>query len=195
MNWLKSLFGGKKDDTQEIARLLETKTGDPAFLHKTNWIVAYGKKNYPLALAELDKALQIVPGNAHYLALRGMTKWAMQNRSGAYADFAAARQSDPAQKEVGDLQNILTADARQCRDQARALAKNGRFTDTLAMLDNAVAVEPDNAENFYFRGMIKYKAGNMNAAIADVTRALQIDPHHAGAQEILQPMKNMAARQ
>jgi tetratricopeptide (TPR) repeat protein len=195
MNWLKSLFGGKKKETQELAQMLETKTGDPAFLHKTNWIVAYGKKDYPRALAELDKALQIVPGSAHYLALRGMTKWTMQNRSGAYADFAAARLSNPSQKEVLDLQNILKGDARECRDKGRELAKNGKIRETIAMLDNAVAVEPDNAENFYFRGMIQYKAGSLDAAIADVTRALEIDPHHAGAQEVLQPMKNMAARQ
>jgi tetratricopeptide (TPR) repeat protein len=194
MNWFKRLFGGEKKEEREIADLLEKKTGDPAFLHKTNWVAAYGKKNYMLALAELDKALQIVPNSAHYLALRGMTKWTMQNRSGAYADFAAARLSNPAQKEVLDLQNILKGDARECRDKGRELAKNGRFKETIAMLNNAVAAEPDNVENFYFRGVIQFKAGSLDAAIADETRALQLDPHHTGAQEVLQSMKNIAAR-
>ena len=195
MNWLKNILGRKKKEEPGIDGLLEKQTGDPAFLHKTNWIAAFGKQNYPLALTELDKALQIVPNSAHYLALRGMTKWTMQDRKGAYDDFSAARRINPAQREVIDLQNILTSNARECREKARGLAKDKRFIAAIGLLENALELEPDNAENHYFLGMMRFNSGDVSAAIDDITHTLQLDPQHAGARDVLQPMKNVAARQ
>jgi len=201
MNWFSKLFGGGKDGDQhsDMVELLAKQTGDPAYIYRTKWISAYGKKEYKAALAELDKALTLVPKSAIYLALRGMTHWTMGNRSAAYADYSAARNSNPTQKEVNDLQDILRADSRECRDNARAAAKIGKLEEALGLLNKALDVEPDKGQTLFFRGLLQSKAGNISGAIADVTRALELDPkcgdgEGVTGQQVLQSLRNMASK-
>ena len=202
MSWISRLFSVGKDRVQhtEMVELLTKQTGDPAYLHRTNWITAYGRKDYKAALAQLEKALELVPNSAIYLSLRGMTHWTMGNRRAAYADYSAARCSNPTQKEVNDLQDILRADARECRDNARAAAKVGKLEEALGLLNKALDVEPDKGETLFFRGLLQSKLGNTSAAITDVSRALELDPKCGDGQgvtgrEVLQSLKNMAPKQ
>jgi len=201
MNWLRELFGGREKDEleSEMEALLAKQTGDPAYLHRTRWVTAYGRKDYKTALAELAQALRLVPGSAIYLALRGMTHWTMGNRRAAYADWDAAQRSNPTQKEVADLHEILMADVRECRDRARRLAANGSYQQCLAELNQALESDPENAATLFFRGMIQAKVENLNAAISDVSHALDLDPGCGDGQgttgrQVLQSLQNMARR-
>jgi len=194
MNWLKKLFSGaKKAETEiQLAHLLKQQTGDPAFLHRTKWITAYGKKNFMAAIEEVNQALKIVPNDPYYLALRAMTHYSLKNYAEARSDLKAALQSNPAQKEALDIREAMKADAVQCRDKARELSKKKESLRALDELNRAVELEPDNPLNFFFRGLTYAQVENYDAAINDVTHTLQLDPQYPDGQKILQSLKNMA---
>lgn len=199
MNWITRLFDGGNDRSSEITQLLAEQTGDSAYIYRTKWIAAYGKKEYKAALEELNKALELVPRSATYLALRGITHWTMGNRREAYEDYRAARRSNPRQTEVNDLQDLLKADARDCRDRARALARDGNLQDALQALDHALEVAPDEGATLFFRGLLQTKLGRIKSATADVTRALEFDPNCGDGngttgQQVLQLLRNMAGK-
>lgn len=196
MNWLKKLLGeGKKAQTEaELAHLLRKQTGDPAFLHRTKWIIAYGKKDFKTALEEVNQALQIVPNDPDYLALRALTHYSTKNYTDAESDLKTALQSNPAQKEALGVREAMKMDAVECRDRARELGKKKKHPEALDLLNKAAELEPDNPLNFFFRGLTYSQMGDFNAAINDVTRTLQLDPQYPEGQEVLQSLKNMATR-
>jgi tetratricopeptide (TPR) repeat protein len=193
MDWLKKLFSGtKKAETKtQLAHLLKEQTGDPAFLHRTDWIIAYGKKDFKTALEKLNQALQIVPNDPYYLALRALTHYSMNNYTDAQSDLKAALQSNPAQKEALDLREAMKADADQCRDRARELSKQKEIRRALDELNRAVELEPDNPLNFFFRGVTYVQVEDYDAAFNDVTHTLQLDPQYPDGQEALQHLENM----
>lgn len=194
MAWLKKLFSGteKAETEAQFAHVLKEQTGDPAFLHRTDWIMAYGKKDFKAALEEVNQALQIVPNDPLYLALRAMTHYSMNNYTPAHSDLKAALQSNPAQKEALDIREAMKADADQCRDRARELSKKKEIQPALDELNRAVELEPDNPLNFFFRGVTYVQVENYDAAINDVTHTLQLDPKYPDGQEALQHLKKMA---
>jgi tetratricopeptide (TPR) repeat protein len=183
----------RKAETEiQLADLLKEQTGDPAFLHRTDWIVAYGKKDFKTALAKVNQALQIVPNDPLYLALRALTHYSMNNYTDAQSDLKAALQSNPAQKEALDIREAMKADAVQCRDRARELSKKKEIQRALDELNRAVELEPDNPLNFFFRGLTYGQVENYDAAINDVAHTLLLDPQYPDGQKILQSLKNMA---
>lgn len=193
-HWLKNLFGDIKkeaEDTQ-LAQLLKEQTGDPAFLHRTDWITAYGKKDFKTALEEVNQALQIVRNDPFYLALRAMTHYSMKNYTDAQSDMNAALQSNPGQKEALEIREAMKADAAQCRDRAREWSKKEETQRALDELNRAAELEPDNPINFFLRGVIYAHVKNHDAAINDLTRTLQLDPQYPDGQKILQSLKNVA---
>jgi tetratricopeptide (TPR) repeat protein len=196
MNWLKKLLGkGKKADTEaELAHLLTEQTGDPAFMQRSNWITAYGRMDFTTALAEVNEALQITPNDPLYLALRAMTHYSMKNYTGAESDVGLALKGDPAQREALGVRDAMRVEAKDCRATARELGKKGRDQEAVALLTKATELEPGNAENFFFRGIMYHSAGDFNAAVSDVTHALELDPRYPDAQETLQALKRVASR-
>jgi tetratricopeptide (TPR) repeat protein len=177
----------------ELARLLEEQTGDPAFMHRTKWITAYGKEDFATALDEVNRALQVSAGSALYLALRAMTHYQMGNYSEANADVSAALAADPSRKEALDVREALRLTAGESRDRARQLAKEGKESDAVDELATAIALEPENPFNFFFRGLTYARMGNLEAAVSDLTRTLELDPSYPEAQEMLQSVRAMAA--
>ncbi|BAN01876.1 hypothetical protein YM304_15620 [Ilumatobacter coccineus YM16-304] len=60
---------------------------------------------------------------------------------------------------------------------AWALHKNGRHDEALVAIDEALALGTRNASYLYHSGMIKHALGDMPGAVADLTAALETNPH------------------
>ncbi len=57
-------------------------------------------------------------------------------------------------------------------------ARAGEVEEALKALDVAIAADPQGAaEAYYYRGLIRGEQGNANAAIEDLTKAIEINPH------------------
>ena len=51
----------------------------------------------------------------------------------------------------------------------------------LAAVDQAIKLDPNNAEAYHLRGFVKYNKADLTGAKADWSRAIELDPDNAGA--------------
>jgi len=137
MNLFKRIFvrNNKPDVEKKIADKLFEQTGDAAFLHKTNWIVAFGKKDFKTAINELNKALVIVPNNAEYFSLRAMTHYSLGNYDEMISDIKSSININPNQKEAKEFLESLKAEAIQLRDKSRKLASEKKLDEAINIID------------------------------------------------------------
>lgn len=68
---------------------------------------------------------------------------------------------------------------------AGALGALGRYDESLQHLNEAIRLEPLNAEAYHNRAVIHERKGNREAAIAEYRTALRYDPQYAPSQEAL----------
>ena len=63
-------------------------------------------------------------------------------------------------------------------DEAIALHKEGRFDEAREIYWRVVAEQPDNAEALHGAGVLAYQEGDLDAAVAHLTRAIDASPRH-----------------
>ena len=121
--------------------------------------------HYDLALADLDKALELDPCNA----------WAYINRSLVMVENGLP--------EAAILDGNRAADLDPDNPWIyvnRGLAWNDllRFDRALADSNRALALDPENALAYINRGHAWHETGNYLQALADCNRALELAPDH-----------------
>lgn len=87
-----------------------------------------------------------------------------------------------------------TETVEQLLDRARALARNGDHRGALVPLEAASRLRPDDASILFFRGLTHAKLDDLDAALADVKRALELDPSIPDGRKILQSLEEAEAR-
>jgi tetratricopeptide (TPR) repeat protein len=134
---------------------------------------------YDAAIAELGRALQlvpgrtdpiadsagtgqIVPGRAVVLNERGTAHFLKGDRAAAIADFTEAFAVDPRHAEA-------------LNNRAWTRLQDGNATAALADADRSIALDPGKAYAYDTRGHIYEALGRRDDAIRDYERALQID--------------------
>lgn len=107
------------------------------------------------ALADLDIALSLVPGDPHIHGMRGVVHGMKGDLDAAIADFSDSIEGDPT------LVDSLT-------NRGKALADKGEHARAIADLDRALELQPDNA--FALNGRCWSRAVlniDLDAALAD----------------------------
>ncbi len=112
------------------------------------------------------RAIEIMKGKAswwlHYA--RGITRHRLDNWSGAEADFRAALADSPQQSQV---LNFL----------GYSLVERGdKLDEALAMIEQAVAGDPDNGAIVDSLGWVQFKMGNYKEAVRHLERATELEP-------------------
>lgn len=120
---------------------------------------------YDLALADLDQALELSPGNA----------WAYINRSLVLVEKGLPMAAVDACNRAADL-----APENPWIYVNRGLAWNDllQFDRALADSNRALALDPDNALAYINRGHAWHEKGNYGQALSDCNRALELAPDH-----------------
>lgn len=155
---------------------------------------AAGHADYGKALAKLERredaveamsrALALQPKDAAVLVQRGSLWLDLKNEEKALADLGAALALPaPAPLRVA---------ARQFRARARLGLK--RFSDALAEIDAAVAIEPDNPRSHYLRARCLAALGRLEEAAQALERTVSLDPN-ADAPRYLLSMHQLRRRE
>ncbi|MFI8168031.1 tetratricopeptide repeat protein [Streptomyces sp. NPDC085931] len=168
-----------------------------------NRAVLHGQRgDLDAAIADLDRAVALEPGNAWFVALRGEHHRLARHDAEALRDLTEAIRLDPANEfpwasrgatheRAGDPEAAL-ADLNQALDlepdYAWALARRARVWRALgdserqlADLDQAVSLTPDWPWAHCERGDALRAAGRDEEAIAALDIALSLDPGYASA--------------
>jgi tetratricopeptide (TPR) repeat protein len=162
------------------------------------------QKQMTKALAQLDEAVRLAPTMANPYRLRARLHRECQELDEALEDLTKAMEHEPAdsplladdhlergailhqQKKYGaalaayDAALQIRPDlARAYRLRADALLALNRGRDALAAFDHYLGPDDHDAEAYRLRGFERAKLGNQPGAIADYTRALEIEPQSA----------------
>ena len=161
------VYYAKKDYDRAIAEYDQAIKLDPnyavAFLSRGNSY--YVKKEYDRAIADFDQAIRLSPNLARAFNSRGNTYASKGDFERAFADF----------DQVIRLEPNPIAYAQRCLSRAVL----GQLQEALADCNEAIKLQPSNAQPWGTRGFVNFKLGQFDGAIADYDAALRIDPKRA----------------
>jgi len=131
-------------------------------------IISYQRGDYAQALDQIDRALDINPGNGLVWNQRGLTLQRLKRLEQALASYDRALALWPDHPEA------------LC-NRGGALYELQRFDAALASYDRAIAVRPHYAEAFCYRGSALLKLKRLEDALASFDCALAVQPDYADA--------------
>ena len=93
--------------------------------------------------------------------------------------------ADEAARELADAEKKLGRKFLISYFRGLALARAARPTEALAAFQQAVQLEPDNAEAHLNLGKTQFTLGHVNETIAELQEALRLDPANVPAKRLL----------
>jgi tetratricopeptide (TPR) repeat protein len=130
-------------------------------LYAERGIFYKAKGDYDNAISDYSQAIKLNPANHEYYYGRGQAYQAKKDYDKAIADYSKAIKLNP------DDENY---------EQALADARTAKAAQTAPSA--AVTVKKGDAEDYYMRGIF---SENTDDAIANLTKAIALDPNHAPA--------------
>lgn len=122
-------------------------------------------KNYPSAIADLDKAISITPEHPVAYILRAQARFREADDVPANVKF---------QMVLADLDKALELSPRTAVawfNKGNVLFEAGDYTSALSAYSRAIDLQPDMGEAFYNRGYVYLKLGNQERGVADLSKS------------------------
>jgi tetratricopeptide (TPR) repeat protein len=160
--------------------------------------VANGRLNdFGAALDDLNRAIELNDKNPDFWINRSQVFSRLDRPADALADMRTAFQLDPENAGTAhSLINLLSREKRQTEvlitiaehlrhagDSPRLLSTRGgawqrmrNYEMAIAEVSEAIRLDPENAENFTYRGMYYAIIGELDIALADCARAESLAP-------------------
>ncbi|WP_431897748.1 tetratricopeptide repeat protein [Nonomuraea sp. bgisy101] len=194
---LMAALGHAKEALEDYAAAIAI---DPAFpdyyLDRGNLWFTLGR--HPEALADYESAIALSPPLPEAYYNRAELRVALGEDEAALADFGHVMELDPGYLDAyinrAGLLAGLDRDAEAMADVRAGLAiapgnpyllavlgqletAAGRHEEAARALDAALAAAPALATAWAARGALRYERGDMAGAVADLTRAIELEPH------------------
>jgi tetratricopeptide (TPR) repeat protein len=116
------------------------------------------------ALADITKALELIPNNTMAYTTRGSIQAARRDYESALKDYSRALELS---------QTNTTALAFR----GNLLVQTGKIDQAISDYDRAIALSPNYAEPYFGRGEAHRMRGELDLALADLNRAVAINPN------------------
>lgn len=157
----------KQDMSGAVAELSLALQQDP---NLTNAYLLRGKayfvlNQFPLALADFDRAIQLAPHQPEPYYCRALTRISQADTEGAITDFT----------QLVGLRPSATHHIRL----AELLVHQGSLTAALTHLDEAIQLDPTSTTAFAQRAALHSYLGEWEASLADWSEAIRLDPSPA----------------
>src|SRR6266496_5648455 len=183
----------KRDNDGAIVDFTRAIELDPknAIAYRNRALAKNIKKDADGALGDYNRAIELDPKNANAFNNRGNIKKAKGDLDGAIADFTSAiglnEKLAIAYKNRGDAKQAKGDAAGANEDLKRAGELDPQLRDEESSADSIdrgidKGKEKESAasvEDFFKRAGVKKAAGDLDGAIADYDRAIQLDPKDA----------------
>ena len=147
--------------------------GDESFYYYLKALIKREQKDYKAALAAIDKAIEMEPETSKYYTRRYYIRYKLDDIHGAASDL------DMAALYPGD--ETYRAKARKqlagvARRKGYDFTQNARFYEAIKMYDLGLHLVPDDSDMWYRRAQARANVDDLKGAMADVKKALKLDP-------------------
>jgi tetratricopeptide (TPR) repeat protein len=144
------------------------------------------KKNLDLALMDLNEAIRLKPDFAPAYANRGLVYYNRKDYERARADWEQTLRLDPQFPDIRKkLENLrrFSQDRKLAELMKRGVdaASKGDPDQALADFNEAVRLDPDNADAYMNRGNSHSSIGSLDQAMDDYNKAIGLRPDYAAA--------------
>ena len=95
--------------------------------------------------------------------------------------LAARGQREEALRLARQEQLLVLGDVRPILLESRLLSDLGRTQEALEAAERAVQTAPENADAYYFRGVLRLNLDQRESAEQDLRRAIELSPQHTAA--------------
>src|SRR5205814_473906 len=183
-----SANGDKERAFAAYSRAIELNARDWSALNNRA-ILSLGRGNYDAALADIERAIPIAPGEmmAHLLTSRGSAYAKKGQTDRALAEYdralAISLQKKQLPQALADLDIAAKAAPRDVNvrlQRGSLLALTGQHERALADFDQALSIKPNNAAAYAGRGLVYRAKGDLPRALAEYDRAVAADERFAG---------------
>ncbi len=193
--WANSRLKNYQQAIVDFDHTLELNTNFARAYGGRGWVY-YNLQEYQQAIVDFDHALELDPNDAWAYLFRGYTYLWLKDIKQAEADFIRSWELDPSLIRNGWmikwtgmcldrpapvtaewLETIAAIDPRLdsaygCRGTAKYLSK--RFEEALAELEQAILLEPERWNAYFWKGMTYASLGSDEDAIAAIQKALEL---------------------
>jgi tetratricopeptide (TPR) repeat protein len=157
----------------ELRRLLAASHGlNPGALSASDHFLRgnsyYETGQYPEALADFNRALELRPDHPNTLNNRGSALARLGRYDEALADYSRALELRPNHPDT-------------LNNRGSALWNLGRYDEALADCNRALELRPDHPGTLNNRGATLARLGRYDEALADYNRALELRPDYSSA--------------
>lgn len=160
------------------------------------------KKDYAAALADYNRAIELIPTYMEARINRGNTKKALKDYQGAMEDFnfaitkinskypIAYNNRGNLKSDLGDFQGAIDdyTEAIKLKPDYpepyhnRGLIKSKNFklfTEAMPDFDMSISLKPDYKEAFNNRGVAKFESKDFEGCILDINKVIELDPENS----------------
>jgi len=128
------------------------------------------------AMEALDKALALNPKNARAFFQRGLCFDRKKDLKAAIADYEKAMELDPSMELEDLIRKTKVVGDNALVTEATERYKHDDNAGAMEAIEKAIALNPKNAQAFFWRGYLFEKKGDLKSAIADYEKAMELDP-------------------
>jgi tetratricopeptide (TPR) repeat protein len=134
-------------------------------------------KRYDQALQKYEEALTLDPNSAVIYYYIGTTLHAQGNMPAAIKSYEKAIELDSSNQEYIDaLENAKASGADDLLTQALDEYNNKNYDRAKDLINEALKADRNNAQAYYYMGIIMEAKNNTNSAINSYEKATQLDP-------------------
>jgi tetratricopeptide (TPR) repeat protein len=154
--------GGPEELSKSLAQLQELYPENTGILFWIAFVEASTGQN-EAALKDFNELIKIQPDTALNYIGKGQVLYAMEEYGEAFEAFDKATSLDPARQDVWGM-------------KAAALARMGKFDDAITSINKGLELAPNDPVSMYNRACIYCLKGDKANALADLEKAISINP-------------------
>jgi tetratricopeptide (TPR) repeat protein len=183
---LRFQLGQNKEAIADYGRSMKAKPKD-YLAYKNRGAIYFIQKDYQLALNDYSEAIRFNTGMADLWFTRALIKKAMNDMTGATADYKKAVETDPNfgaesySKNLGLKPIQTTPPYEQFNKDAQVLDGQGKYQEAISMYKRAIELKADYYEAWFNLGNTYGKTGKFVDAIASFNRAIAAKKDYAEA--------------
>jgi tetratricopeptide (TPR) repeat protein len=193
---------GRYREAAAVYQRLAAESPDDAALRASLAGVLGALGRYDLALAELDRSIELEPLNVEAYHNRAVIHERQGRPDAAIADYERALRYSPRYEpsraalsrltgrvDVRSPRDAAEAEAARLVEEASVAARRADYAEAMRLLDAAQTAAPAYVLIYQYRSNVAYLMGDRAAAVAALERALELEPDNALFQQNLEQLQ------